>query len=111
MQYGLAATLIQAVDDFLTGPSVLRRRIGHGRGGDPADPGRVPGDGDAPGLVGRGDFREMQVVRAPNEPGHEVLTWFKRAAYLLPTARRTRRAWWWPATRTGGTSRRSAAPS
>ena len=30
-----------------------------------------------------GDFREMQVVRAPNEPGHEVLTWLKRAAYHL----------------------------
>ena len=25
----------------------------------------------------------MQVVRAPNEPGHEVLTWLKRAAYQL----------------------------
>ena len=25
----------------------------------------------------------MQVVRAPNEPGHEVLTWLKRAAYLV----------------------------
>ena len=25
----------------------------------------------------------MQVVRAPNEPGHEVLTWLKRAAYHL----------------------------
>ena len=23
------------------------------------------------------------MVRPPNEPGHEVLTWFKRAAYLL----------------------------
>jgi galactofuranosylgalactofuranosylrhamnosyl-N-acetylglucosaminyl-diphospho-decaprenol beta-1,5/1,6-galactofuranosyltransferase len=30
-----------------------------------------------------GDFRDMQVVRAANEPGHEVLTWLKRAAYLL----------------------------
>ena len=30
-----------------------------------------------------GDFREMQVVRALNEPGHEVLTWLKRAAYHL----------------------------
>jgi galactofuranosylgalactofuranosylrhamnosyl-N-acetylglucosaminyl-diphospho-decaprenol beta-1,5/1,6-galactofuranosyltransferase len=30
-----------------------------------------------------GDFREMQVVRAPNAPGHEVLTWLKRAAYHL----------------------------
>ena len=27
--------------------------------------------------------REMQVVRAPNEPGNEVLTWLKRAAYHL----------------------------
>jgi galactofuranosylgalactofuranosylrhamnosyl-N-acetylglucosaminyl-diphospho-decaprenol beta-1,5/1,6-galactofuranosyltransferase len=30
-----------------------------------------------------GDFRDMQVVRAPNEPGHEVLTWLKRAAYVV----------------------------
>ena len=30
-----------------------------------------------------GDFREMQVVRAPNEPGHDVLTWLKRVAYHL----------------------------
>ena len=30
-----------------------------------------------------GDFREMQVVRAANEPGHERLTWLKRVAYHL----------------------------
>jgi galactofuranosylgalactofuranosylrhamnosyl-N-acetylglucosaminyl-diphospho-decaprenol beta-1,5/1,6-galactofuranosyltransferase len=31
----------------------------------------------------QGDFRDMRVVRAANEPGHEVLTWLKRVAYVL----------------------------
>jgi galactofuranosylgalactofuranosylrhamnosyl-N-acetylglucosaminyl-diphospho-decaprenol beta-1,5/1,6-galactofuranosyltransferase len=83
MQYGLAATLIQAVDDFLAGPSVLDdgsavaaeeiRRIRA------AYPETVMRPVSAIG----GDFRDMQVVRAPNAPGHEVLTWLKRAAYHL----------------------------
>ena len=47
MHYGLAATLIQAVEDFLEGPEGSRR-LGRGRGGDPAGAGGVPGDGRAP---------------------------------------------------------------
>jgi galactofuranosylgalactofuranosylrhamnosyl-N-acetylglucosaminyl-diphospho-decaprenol beta-1,5/1,6-galactofuranosyltransferase len=83
MQYGLAATLIQAVDDFLEGPSVLQ----DGSAAAAAEIRRIraayPETVMRPVSGVAGDFREMQVVRAANEPGHEVLTWFKRAAYLL----------------------------
>ena len=75
MQYGLAATLIQAVDDFLTGPSVLAdgsataaaeiRRIRA------AYPETVMRPVSSVGSEIGGDFRDLQVVRAPNEPGHE----------------------------------------
>jgi galactofuranosylgalactofuranosylrhamnosyl-N-acetylglucosaminyl-diphospho-decaprenol beta-1,5/1,6-galactofuranosyltransferase len=83
MQYGLAATLIQAVDDFLAGPSVLA----DGSAGAAAEIRRIraayPETAMRPVSTVTGDFRDMQVVRAANEPGHEVLTWLKRAAYLL----------------------------
>jgi galactofuranosylgalactofuranosylrhamnosyl-N-acetylglucosaminyl-diphospho-decaprenol beta-1,5/1,6-galactofuranosyltransferase len=83
MQYGLAATLIQAVDDFLAGPSVLD----DGSAAAATEIRRIraayPETAMRPVASVEGDFREMQVVRAPNEPGHEILTWFKRAAYLL----------------------------
>jgi hypothetical protein len=49
-----------------------------------------------------GDFREMQVVRAPNEPGHEVLTWLKPRSPTTSDGRCTPQAWsrrrlahWW----------------
>jgi galactofuranosylgalactofuranosylrhamnosyl-N-acetylglucosaminyl-diphospho-decaprenol beta-1,5/1,6-galactofuranosyltransferase len=81
MQYGLAATLLQAVEDFLDGPEILAdgsaaaaaeiRRI---RAAYPETVMRPISQADA-------DFREMQVVRAANPPGHELLTWFKRVAY------------------------------
>ena len=83
MQYGLAATLIQAVDDFLDGPDVLR----DGSAAAAAEIRRIraayPETQMRPIASVEGDFREMQVVRAPNEPGHEVLTWLKRVAYHL----------------------------
>jgi galactofuranosylgalactofuranosylrhamnosyl-N-acetylglucosaminyl-diphospho-decaprenol beta-1,5/1,6-galactofuranosyltransferase len=83
MQYGLAATLIQAVDDFLDGPSVLH----DGSAAAAAEIRRIragyPETTMQPIASVEGDFREMQVVRAPNEPGHEVLTWLKRVAYHL----------------------------
>ena len=37
----------------------------------------------------RADFRELQVVRAANPPGHERLTWLKRVAYHLTDRART----------------------
>ena len=83
MQYGLAATLVKAVDDFLEGPSVLA----DGSAAAAAEIRQIraayPETQMRPVSSVEGDFRELQVVRAPNEPGHEVLTWFKRAAYLL----------------------------
>ena len=83
MQYGLAATLIQAVDDFLDGPDVLR----DGSAAAAAEIRRIraayPETQMRPVASVEGDFREMQVVRAPNEPGHDVLTWLKRVAYHL----------------------------
>ena len=83
MQYGLAATLIQAVDDFLTGPSVLDDASAAAAAEIRRIRAAYPETQMRPVASVEGDFREMQVVRAPNEPGHEVLTWFKRAAFLL----------------------------
>jgi galactofuranosylgalactofuranosylrhamnosyl-N-acetylglucosaminyl-diphospho-decaprenol beta-1,5/1,6-galactofuranosyltransferase len=102
MQYGLAATLIQAVDDFLAGPSVLD----DGSAGAATEIRRIraayPETVMHPVSAVEADFREMQVVRARNEPGHEVLTWLKRVAYHLtgravyPTGMiRAGEAYWW----------------
>jgi galactofuranosylgalactofuranosylrhamnosyl-N-acetylglucosaminyl-diphospho-decaprenol beta-1,5/1,6-galactofuranosyltransferase len=86
MQYGLAATLIQAVDDFLQGPSVLA----DGSATAAAEIRRIRAA--YPETVMRPmselaevapDFREAGVVPAANEPGSERLTWLKRAAYLV----------------------------
>jgi galactofuranosylgalactofuranosylrhamnosyl-N-acetylglucosaminyl-diphospho-decaprenol beta-1,5/1,6-galactofuranosyltransferase len=83
MQYGLAATLIQAVDAFLEGPKILH----DGSAAAAAEIRQIraayPETMLQPVSAVEGDVREMQVVRAPNEPGHEVLTWLKRVAYLL----------------------------
>ena len=83
MQYGLAATLVKAVDDFLEGPAALH----DGSAAAAAEIRRVraayPETAMQPVSSVGGDFREMQSVPAPNEPGHEILTWFKRAAYHL----------------------------
>jgi galactofuranosylgalactofuranosylrhamnosyl-N-acetylglucosaminyl-diphospho-decaprenol beta-1,5/1,6-galactofuranosyltransferase len=84
MHYGLSATLLQAVEDFLDGPDVLQdgsasaaaeiRRI---RAAYPETV--VHPMSELPDTVG--DFREAQVVRAANPPGSERLTWLKRAVY------------------------------
>jgi galactofuranosylgalactofuranosylrhamnosyl-N-acetylglucosaminyl-diphospho-decaprenol beta-1,5/1,6-galactofuranosyltransferase len=83
MQSGLAATLIQAVDAFLRGPEILH----DGSAAAAAEIRRIraayPETVLRPVSSVKGDFREMQVVRAPNEPGHEVLTWLKRVAFHL----------------------------
>jgi galactofuranosylgalactofuranosylrhamnosyl-N-acetylglucosaminyl-diphospho-decaprenol beta-1,5/1,6-galactofuranosyltransferase len=83
MHYGLTATLLQAIEDFLDGPEILRdgsvdaaaeiRRI---RAAYPETV--VHAMADVPD-----DFRDMQVVRAANKPGRLGLTWAKRAAYQL----------------------------
>jgi galactofuranosylgalactofuranosylrhamnosyl-N-acetylglucosaminyl-diphospho-decaprenol beta-1,5/1,6-galactofuranosyltransferase len=86
MHYGLAATMIKAVEDFLEGPDILHdgsaaaaaeiRRI---RAGYPETV--MHPMSELPAMVP--DFRDAAVVRAANEPGSEGLTWLKRAAYLM----------------------------
>jgi galactofuranosylgalactofuranosylrhamnosyl-N-acetylglucosaminyl-diphospho-decaprenol beta-1,5/1,6-galactofuranosyltransferase len=86
MHYGLAATLIKSVEDFLAGPQVLDdgsasaaaeiRRI---RAAYPET--KMRPMSELPAVAP--DFREATVVPAANEPGSERLTWLKRAAYLV----------------------------
>jgi galactofuranosylgalactofuranosylrhamnosyl-N-acetylglucosaminyl-diphospho-decaprenol beta-1,5/1,6-galactofuranosyltransferase len=81
MHYGLTATLLQAIEDFLDGPEIL-------------DDGSVAAAAEIrriraayPETIVRpmseipDDFRDLQVVRAANEPGNLWLTFAKRAAY------------------------------
>ncbi len=85
MHYGLAATLIKAVEDFLEGPEALAdgsataaaeiRRIRAAYPETVVHPMRELRE-----LVP--DFRDTQTVRAANPPGRERLTWLKRAVYL-----------------------------
>lgn len=80
MHYGLAATLLRAVEDFLAGPEILRdgsasaaveiRRM------------RAAYPETVVHAMPAGDFREMRQLRAANPPGRMLLTWAKRAAYL-----------------------------
>jgi galactofuranosylgalactofuranosylrhamnosyl-N-acetylglucosaminyl-diphospho-decaprenol beta-1,5/1,6-galactofuranosyltransferase len=83
MQYGLSATLLKAVEDFLNGPETLW----DGSAGALAEVREIraeyPETVMHPMSEATGDFRERQVVRAANEPGSETLTWLKRAAYHL----------------------------
>jgi galactofuranosylgalactofuranosylrhamnosyl-N-acetylglucosaminyl-diphospho-decaprenol beta-1,5/1,6-galactofuranosyltransferase len=83
MHYGLAATLLEAVEDFLDGPQALE----DGSAAAAAKIRRIraayPETVMHPMSELRDDFRELQVVRARNAPGNERLTWAKRAAYLI----------------------------
>jgi galactofuranosylgalactofuranosylrhamnosyl-N-acetylglucosaminyl-diphospho-decaprenol beta-1,5/1,6-galactofuranosyltransferase len=85
MHYGLAATLVQAVEDFLEGPEALA----DGSAGAAAEIRRVRAAypetvvrpmQELPELVP--DFRDALTARAANPPGSERLTWLKRAVYL-----------------------------
>ncbi|WP_214365719.1 glycosyltransferase [Pseudonocardia sp. H11422] len=83
MQYGLSATLLQAVEDFLIGPEILHdgsataateiRRI---RAAYPETVAR-------PLAEQPDDFRDLQVVRAAPEPRRMGMTWLKRAVYQV----------------------------
>lgn len=81
MQYGLAATLIKAIEDFLEGPRILD----DGSAAAAAEIRRIRAA--YPETVMHRlpevteDFRDMQVIRASNPPGNEPLTWLKRAVY------------------------------
>ncbi|MFC5996214.1 glycosyltransferase [Pseudonocardia hispaniensis] len=81
MQYGLSATLLQAVEDFLDGPEILDD-------GSAAAAARIrtirasyPETVMHPIAEIDDDFRDLRVVRAANPPGKERLTWLKRAVY------------------------------
>jgi len=83
MHYGLAATLLEAMEDFLDGPPTLEdgsaaaaAKIRKIRAG-------YPETVMHPMSELHDDFRDLQVVRARNTPGSERLTWAKRVAYLL----------------------------
>ena len=85
MHYGLAATLVKAVEDFLEGPETLE----DGSAGVAAEIRRVRAQypetvvhpmQELPELVP--DFRDALTTRAANAPGRERLTWLKRAVYL-----------------------------
>lgn len=86
MHYGLAATLLQSVEDFLDGPDILR----DGSAAAAAEIRRVRAA--YPETVVRPisrlaedvpDFRDTRVVRDRGTPGHEGLTWLKRVAFLV----------------------------
>ncbi|TCK27362.1 glycosyltransferase [Pseudonocardia endophytica] len=79
MQYGLAATLLQAVEDFLDGPSVLDDGSAHAAAEIRRIRAEYPETKAVPidelGL----DFRETQVHLAPpGKPSKMVRTWGKR---------------------------------
>lgn len=85
MHYGLAATLIQAVEDFLDGPDALR----DGSAGAAADIRRLRADypetvvhpmSELPRHLP--ELATTRISRAANEPGRQRLTWAKRAACL-----------------------------
>lgn len=82
MHYGLAATLLQALEDFLAGPEILR----DGSAAAAAEIRRLraayPETVMHPMADSTEDFRELVQRRAANEPGRMLLTWAKRAAYL-----------------------------
>ncbi|WP_103382000.1 glycosyltransferase [Pseudonocardia dioxanivorans] len=81
MQYGLAVTLLEAVEEFLQGPEILRdgsvaaaARIREIRAAYPETTMHQLKDLDV-------DFRDMTVVRDRGEPGMPRLTWLKRVVY------------------------------
>ncbi|MGQ0575766.1 MAG: glycosyltransferase [Pseudonocardia sp.] len=82
MHYGLTATLLTAVEDFLAGPDILR----DGSAAAAADIRRMraayPETVMHPMSAATEDFRDLQVRRAANPPGRMRLTWAKRVAYL-----------------------------
>ncbi|NMI01552.1 glycosyltransferase [Pseudonocardia acidicola] len=83
MQYGLAATLLQAVEDFLDGPRILD----DGSAAAATEIRRIraayPETVTRPLNEQPDDFRDLEVVRAAPPPSREGLTWLKRAAFQL----------------------------
>lgn len=83
MHYGLAVTLLTAVEDFLDGPDILH----DGSAAAAAEIRRIraayPETVVHPMTEATDDFRALQVVRDVGTPGSAKLTWLKRVAYLV----------------------------
>jgi galactofuranosylgalactofuranosylrhamnosyl-N-acetylglucosaminyl-diphospho-decaprenol beta-1,5/1,6-galactofuranosyltransferase len=102
MQYGLAVTLLRAVEDFLQGPEIMR----DGSAAAAAEIRKIraefPETVMRPVAEVEDDFRETQVVRAEGPPGMPRMTWLKRAVYTAAGRSRHRTglvtagdAHWW----------------
>ncbi len=96
MHYGLAATLLQAVEDFMDGPDALEDGSADAAARIRRIRAAFPETVMHPMSELRDDFRDLQVVRARNAPGSERLTWAKRVAYLM-TGRAEHRSGFVPA--------------
>jgi galactofuranosylgalactofuranosylrhamnosyl-N-acetylglucosaminyl-diphospho-decaprenol beta-1,5/1,6-galactofuranosyltransferase len=83
MQYGMTATLLQALEDFLEGPDILR----DGSAGALARVREIrkayPETVMHPMSEAGGEFHDRPVIRAANPPGSETLTFLKRVAYQV----------------------------
>ncbi|MEN3303288.1 MAG: galactofuranosylgalactofuranosylrhamnosyl-N-acetylglucosaminyl-diphospho-decaprenol [Pseudonocardia sp.] len=81
MQYGLAATLLQAVEDFMEGPRILK----DGSAAAAAEIRRIrsayPETKAVPITDIDVDFRDLRVHLDPGEPSNELVTWAKRAVF------------------------------
>ncbi|AEA22463.1 glycosyltransferase [Pseudonocardia dioxanivorans CB1190] len=82
MQYGLAATLLQAVEDFLRGPEIMADGSAAAAAEIRRIRARYPETVMHPVGEIEKDFRELRVVRPAGPPGLPRATWFKRVTYL-----------------------------
>jgi galactofuranosylgalactofuranosylrhamnosyl-N-acetylglucosaminyl-diphospho-decaprenol beta-1,5/1,6-galactofuranosyltransferase len=82
MHYGLSATLLEAVEDFLDGPQILDDGSAAAAAKIRKIRSAYPETVMHPMSELQGDFRELQVIRDAGTPGMERLTWLKRAVYL-----------------------------
>ena len=116
MHYGLAATLVKAVEDFLRraprpcddGSAAAAAEIRRVRAAYPETV--VHPMSELPELAPGLPRRDLAPA-PPTPPGSERLTWLKRAATWLAAGRPGRTGSSRRATRTGGTCRTSSGPS
>ncbi|GAA1872534.1 glycosyltransferase [Pseudonocardia ailaonensis] len=78
MHYGLSATLLQAVEDFLEGPEILRDGSAESAARIRAIRAEYPETKLHKMSDVAEDFRALGVERAAGEPSNELVTWLKR---------------------------------
>ena len=83
MHYGLTATLLQAVEDFLEGPEILRDGSAESAARIRAIRAEYPETKLHKMSDIAEDFRALDIRRAGGKPSNETLTWAKRVAFLL----------------------------